>query len=93
MLDGVVLRGTGREVADGDGEPVAVAEPMLQSVLPRPRPGPVAAAAVGEDEEIGGATVAAPPLVDPPPGDGIGGEGGVLCEVPTNTAPELAATS
>ena len=53
-------------MADGHGEAVAVAELGLQAVFPGSGAGPVAAAAVGEDEQLGGVGVAAAAVVVPP---------------------------
>ena len=69
MLDGVVLGTAGGIVGDGDFEAVGIAEGMLQGVLPGAGVAAVAAAAVGEDSELGGVGIAAltggsPPVVE-----------------------------
>jgi len=61
-------------VGDGDGEVVVVAQPELQLVFPGARGNCVAAAAVGDDGEVIGTRVAAPPLGAPPLVEGGDGE-------------------
>ena len=76
MLNGIPFRRGRGVVADGHGEAVAVAESVLQGVLPGSGAGPVAAAAVGEDEQLGGVWVAAAAVVVPPSDQVVDGEGG-----------------
>src|SRR5262245_55235961 len=66
VLDRVPLRAAGRVVADGDRQAVAVAELLLELLLPDPRAGTVAAAAVGQDQQLARLGIRGPALVGPP---------------------------
>ena len=76
MLDRVPLGCARRVVGDGHAETVALSELLLQAMLPRTTPGPVAAAAVRQDREFPGVGVSLSGVVDPPSLDGVDGEGG-----------------
>ena len=75
MLDGVPLRRRCRVVTDGHSEPVPVAQSLLQAELPGAGARPVAAAAIGEDEQLALTGVAALAVVVPPPHHVVDGEG------------------
>ena len=74
VFDGVRLRGAARVVADSNREAVPVAQGVLEAVLPGPGARPVAAAGVGEHEQLGGPRVAAAAVAGPPPGQVAGCE-------------------
>ena len=69
MFDGVVFGGAGGVVGDGDLQVEPIGENMLQEILPGAGPTAVAAAGIGEDDNLGGigvaqAALAVPPLCD-----------------------------
>lgn len=74
VLDGIPLRCARRVVGDGDGDAVAVREPLLETVLPSSTVRAVAAAAIRQDGELLGSFVPATALGKPPRFDGIDGE-------------------
>ena len=70
-----------------------VAAGVQEGVLPGPGAAAVATAAVGEDQQAGGARVADAAFGAPPGFDAIDGELGVSAESPTHTWPRLACRS
>ena len=66
------LRGSG----DGGFDALLIAELVLESGLPRPRPASVAVTAVGEDDHAAGVGIGELSVVAPPCGNAIGGEDG-----------------
>lgn len=76
MLDRVPLGGTGGVMSNGQGEIEAIAELGLEVGFPGPAAAPIAAASVGQDEQLPGAGVAVHPFAVPPLGDGMCGEAG-----------------
>lgn len=63
-------------MSNGYGEPKGVAELALQFGFPGAGTAAVAAAGVGQDEQLPAAMVAITAVALPPAGDGVGGEGG-----------------
>ena len=61
-------------MSPGDAQPMRVAEGVLECMLPGPGTAPVAATAVGEDQEASGARVANTAFKVPPGFDAIDGE-------------------
>jgi hypothetical protein len=74
----VVLGGAGGIVGHGDGETQAITEVLLEVVFPGASRGGIAAAGVGQDQQVSGVWVAQASFPTPPPGDGRDGEGGGL---------------
>ncbi len=74
VLYGIPLRCTRRVVGDGNGDAMAVGEPLLETVLPSSTVRTVAAATIGQDGEFLGSFVPTTALGDPPCFDGIDGE-------------------
>ena len=66
------LRGSG----DGGFDALLIAELVLESGLPGPRPASVAVTAVGEDDHAAGVGIGELSVVAPPCGNAIGGEDG-----------------
>src|ERR1035437_3197632 len=62
-------------MSNGYGEPKAVAELALKFGFPGAGTAAVAAAGIGEDEQMPAATVAIRAVALPPTGDGVGGQG------------------
>jgi hypothetical protein len=85
VLDPVPLGRTGRQMAHDQSEAGLVGEP-LELGLPQPVAGAVAAAAVGGDDQAGGAAVARLAHLLPPAADRVDGKGGSVV-VDTNTHP------
>lgn len=75
VLNLVPLAGTGWVVGDADGEADLVGE-ALQTGLPGPAAGRVAAAGVGGDEQLGGVLVALVAHREPPAANRLDREGG-----------------
>ena len=71
VLNGIPLGGAGRVVADGHPQLKAVDQFFLQGTFPEATPGAVAAAAVGQDEQLRRLPVTSPALLAPPLHDGI----------------------
>ena len=71
VFDGVPLRGTRRVVGDAHAHAEAVAEGVLQLVLPETRAVSIASAAVGKDEQTMGARILSCAELGPPRTDGI----------------------
>ena len=63
-------------MSDGNGEAEVVADLGLDCGLPSPGSATVAAARVGQNQELGGAAGATESFAFPPGGAGMGGEGG-----------------
>lgn len=76
MLDGVPFGSAGGVMSNGYGEPKGVAELALQFGFPGAGTTAVAAAGVGQDQQLATAMVAATAVALPPTGDGVDGEGG-----------------
>lgn len=93
MLDGIPFGGAGGIVGDGHGEVEAIAELGLEVGFPSPATATIAAAVVGQNEELAGARVAGGSFAAPPLGDGMTAKQGVSWETPTTTAPRLASRS
>jgi hypothetical protein len=74
MLDGIPFRGPWRIVADGNTQPVLIAEFLLQIALPDPAARTVGPTGVGEDEKLSGARILFPAVAAPPVLNGINGE-------------------
>ena len=75
MLDWIPFGSAGGIVGNGHGEPEAVAELGLQFGFPGTGTATVAAACIGEDEQLAAAVVAVSAVALPPAGDGVGGKG------------------
>jgi len=76
VLDGIPFGSAGGVVGNGYCEPKAVAELGLQFGFPGASPAAVAAASIGEDEQLPAAMVAIRAVALPPAGDGVRGESG-----------------
>ena len=74
MLDGVVFGGARGIVGDGHGEIERIAELSLEVGFPEPAARPIAAAVVGQDEQLTGAVVMVGTFAAPPLGDGMSGK-------------------
>lgn len=88
MFDGVPLGSAGRIVGDGDGQGERVGQLGLQLSFPGVTTIAVAAASVGQDEDLARGGMALGTFLPPPMGDGMGGESG---SVVRNTNDEGAA--
>ncbi len=75
MLNGIPFGSAGGIVRNGHGESEAVAELGLQFGFPGAGAATVAAASIGEDEQLAAAAVADSAVALPPAGDGVGGKG------------------
>src|SRR5262249_10503266 len=82
MLDRVPFRTPSWVVTDRDLEPEPIAHHRLESLLPQPGAGTVAAAGVGQDQQFVGIGKGRPSLLVPPAGDRIDGEGRRICRRP-----------
>ena len=69
----VVLGGPGGIVGHRDGEAQAITE-MLELVFPSAAGSGIAAAGIGQDEQVPGVWIAQAPLLAPPTGNGRDGE-------------------
>jgi len=76
VLDGIPFGSAGGVVGNGYCEPKAVAELALKLGFPSASTAAVAAAGIGEDEQLSAAMVAISAVALPPTGDRVGGEGG-----------------
>ena len=76
MLDEIPLRASCGIVGDGDGEAVGIAEMVLEGVLPGAVAIAVAAAAIGENDELGGVRIAGAACGAPPGIEVVDGEEG-----------------
>ena len=76
MFDRVPFGGTGRIVGDGDGQGERVGQLRLKFGFPGVAAIAVAAASIGQNQNVAGTRIAARTFVLPPMGDGMGGEGG-----------------
>ena len=72
----IPLRAACRIVGHGDREPVHIAETVLEGVLPRAGAVGVAAAAIGEQDELGGLGIAGSAFAAPPSSEVVDGEEG-----------------
>ena len=86
----VVLGSAGGVVGHGDGESQSITQVPLELLLPSPTRSGIAAAGVGQDQQVLGVGVAQASFLTPPAGDGSDGKGGVSWLTPTNTEPRLA---
>ena len=75
MLNGIPFGSAGGIVRNGYCESKAVAELALQFGFPGAGTATVAAASIGEDEQLAAAAVADGAVALPPAGDGVGGKG------------------
>jgi len=73
-----VLGGAGGIVSHGDGESQSITEVLLELVLPSATRGGIAAAGVGQDQQVLGVWVAPSSFLTPPTADGSDGESGGL---------------
>ena len=88
MFDGIPFGGAGRIMSDGDGEAEGVAQLSLDFGLPGPAAVAIAATRVGQNQQLGRASIAAGPFAFPPSGNRMGGEGrGVVGDADTNHTP------
>ena len=76
MFDGIPLGGSRGIMADGYAQAVAVGEFFLEGVFPLVAVGPIAPAAVGEDQEPGGAAITVAALATPPLTNAVDGKVG-----------------
>ena len=76
VLDGIPFGSASRVMSNGDGEPKTVAELALQFGFPGAGTATVAAAGVGQDQQLPTTIVAITAVALPPTGDGVDGEGG-----------------
>ena len=76
MLYRIPFRASCRIVGNSDGELVDIAEVVLEGVLPGADAVGVAAAAIGEDDELGGVGVAGAACAAPPGIQVVDGEEG-----------------
>ena len=88
MLDGIPFGSARRVVSNGYCEPKAVAELGLQFGFPCAGTATVAAAGIGQDEQLPAAAVAVRAIALPPGGDGVGGKG---CRVVRDTYEDRAS--
>src|ERR1019366_2518347 len=75
MLDGIPFGSSSRVVSDGDGDAKLVTQLGLEFCFPGPGTAIVAATRVGKNQEFGSSAMETSPLMFPPGGDGVGGEG------------------
>src|SRR6516225_6096572 len=75
VLDGIPFGSAGGVMSNGDGEPKSIAELALKFGFPGAGTAAVAAASIGQDEQLPAAMVAISAVALPPAGDGVGGEG------------------
>jgi len=76
VLDRVPFGSAGRVMGNGYSEPKAVAELALKFGFPGAGTATVAAAGIGQDEQLPAAAVAVRAVALPPAGDGVHGKGG-----------------
>ena len=76
MLDGIPFGGTGWVVRNGDPQPQAIAQLPLKFLLPGAAPGPIAAAGIGQNEDVARLWIALVSFHLPPLAEAGGGEGG-----------------
>ena len=74
VLNRIPLRGAGGVMADRHGQPEAVNQLFLERVFPAPASGRITAAAIGQDQQLGGMPVTPPPLPAPPVNDRVDGK-------------------
>ena len=74
VLDGIPLGGAGGVVADGGFQLEWIHHLPLEGVLPGAYSSPVAAAAVGQDQQLGGLRIILASAVAPPPSNVGGGK-------------------
>ena len=87
MLDGIPFRASCGIVGEGHFELVEIAEMVLEGVLPGAVAVAVAAAAIGEDDELGGVGIAGAAFGGPPGSEVVDGEeGGVAGDADTDEA-------
>ena len=75
VLDGIPFGSPSGVMSNGYCEPKAVAELALQFRFPSVGTATIAAAGIGQDEQLAAAMVAVAAVALPPTGDGMGGEG------------------
>src|ERR1035437_11069668 len=78
MLDGIPFGGAGRVVRKGDAQAQAIAQLTLNLLLPGTTLCAIAAAGVGQDEDVAGLGVALAAFLQPPFAEAGDGEGGCL---------------
>src|SRR6266849_2635155 len=76
MLDGIPFGSAGGVVRNGDSQSQAIAELPLNLLLPGAALCPVAAAGIGQDEEVAGLRITLVSFYLPPPAEAGDGEGG-----------------
>ena len=74
----VVLGGAGGVVGHGDGEPLSIAQVLLELVFPSATRGGIAATGVSQDQQMPGLWIAQASFLAPPAGNGCDGESGGL---------------
>lgn len=74
MLDGIPLGSSGRKMAYANLDSDPVAKLLLELLLPEAGAIPVAAPAVGDDENFLGVRIALAAELEPPPSDRVDGE-------------------
>jgi len=78
MFDGIPFGSAGGVVGDGDGETEGVAELSLEFSLPGPAAAAIAAARIGQNQELASPPIANRAFAFPPAGDGMSSEGGSI---------------
>src|SRR6266849_6178193 len=76
MLDGIPFGGAGWVVRNGDAQSQAIAQLPLKLSLPGTALCPIAAAGIGQDEDVAGLRIALVSFYLPPPAKARDGEGG-----------------
>ena len=76
MLDRIPFGSTGRIVGNGYGQGKRVGQLGLELGFPGMTAATVAAAGIGQDEQLAGTTIAGRTFVVPPMSDGMSGKGG-----------------
>lgn len=82
LFDRVPFGGAGWRMADGQGQAKAVGHFVLQLLFPHSGSGPVASAAVGFDQQLGGVWETFQTFGCTPLGDVIHGKGRRICRAP-----------
>ena len=93
MLDGVPFGSPGWIVGYGDREGERVGQLRLEFGLPGVAAIAVAAAGIGQNENLARAGVAPGTFLEPPVGDGVSGEGGSVVGTPTTKVPRFSPRS
>ena len=87
VLDGIPFGSAGGVMSNGDCQSKTVAELALQFGFPSAGTATIAAAGIGQDEQLATTLIAVCTVSLPPTGDGVGGEGcGVMRDAYENRA-------